>query len=201
LDLSLSALHNIVNAGTISSAGNLNLTAGGSIINASSTGAIPLIQAMNNINLSTGNLVNSGTIASSFGNINITSQMVQNIAINNVGGVLQALQGAINVRDSAFTGAANLSMTGGDFLARELNLYSGQGDVTVDVERVEGTVNIYANEAHVTSASDSLALGTIKLDGDPTFINSTGDITITGLVSFAEKIAIIANGNITASGP
>ena len=52
LHLRLNALGDILNAGTISSSGNLTAYAGGSIVNslpAGATGANPIIQAANNI--------------------------------------------------------------------------------------------------------------------------------------------------------
>ena len=80
LNLSLTALQNISNAGTISSSGNLNLLAGGSIINAlpaGITGATPVMQAANNLNLvsQAGNIVNAGLMSSLSSNINISSQL------------------------------------------------------------------------------------------------------------------------------
>src|SRR5262249_3331298 len=180
LNLSLSALHDIVNSGTISSAGNLTLTAGGSIVNAlptGVTGAAPLLQAANSINLFTSNLVNSGIIAASTGNINIAS--VQNIAMSNVGGQLQAIMGSINVRDALFTGKSDLTMLGGDFLSRELNLYSGCGSILADVGNVTGVVNVYGHEAHVATSTPDFMLGEFVLTGDPVFANKAGDLTIT----------------------
>lgn len=119
LSLILNAVQNIVNAGTISSAANLTMNAGGSIINqlpAGATGPSPVIQAMNNVNLNTANLINAGTIASLASNINIAA-LTANIAVNNVGGQLKAMNGAINARDSHFTGKNDFSLLGGDLLA------------------------------------------------------------------------------------
>ncbi len=201
LDLTLAAVQNLVNAGRIESAGNLTATAGGSIVNAlpaGATGALPVMQAMNAVNLVSANITNSGQITSLVNNINVTTQMVQNIAINNIGGQLQALHGAINVRDASFTDSASLSLIGGDFLSHELNLYSGMGSVTVDAGNVLGTLNISGGATHVRTESDTLSLGHICLAGDPTFYN-TGDILITDTVTATENLAILAEGNITAT--
>ncbi len=203
LNLTLTALQNIVNAGTISSAGNLTLSAGGSIVNAlpaGVTGPSPVLQAMNNINLFTANLVNSGTIAAAVGNINVASQMAQNIAINNVGGQLQALAGAINVRDALFGSKFDLTMLGGDFLANQLNLYSGTGHVLADVNSISGVTNVYGHEAHITTTSGTFSVGTIALTGDPVFANKTGDLLIVGDLTFpGQDLAFLAGGSISAN--
>jgi hypothetical protein len=134
LNLQLNALNNIVNSGSIISSGSLTACAGGSIINALPTGlsgASPLMQAVNNINLisQSGNLVNSGLITSQLNNINILSGINEHMSINNQAGVLQALNGLVNVRDLTFADKKHLVFWGGDVLASELNLYSGTGIV------------------------------------------------------------------------
>ncbi|MBX9770660.1 MAG: S8 family serine peptidase, partial [Candidatus Obscuribacterales bacterium] len=55
--LSFSAINNIVNSGTISSAGNLAMQAGGSITNSG------ILSAIQNINMTAASIMNSGTIA------------------------------------------------------------------------------------------------------------------------------------------
>ncbi len=119
LDLSLSAVQNIINAGTISSSRTLNLNAGGSIVNAMASGvsgSTPALFAQSGINIFTGsgNITNAGLIAAASGNINIASILSSNIAINNLGGTIQALAGAINIRDSSYASQANLSINGGN---------------------------------------------------------------------------------------
>jgi len=203
LSLSISALNDIVNAGTLSSGGKLTLTAGGSIVNALPSGVTamkPVMQANSDVNLAAANIVNSGQIASLFNNINITTQTVQDIAVNNTGGLLQALSGAISFREPNFAGNANISLIGGDFLSKTLKLYSGDGMVNVNVGQVSGTLNIQAGESHVTADSKVLSLGHNCVSGDPTYYN-TGDIAITDIVTASENVAILAQGNITATTP
>lgn len=204
LNLHLSALKDIINAGTISSAGDLTLEAGASIVNQAT------MMAAQNVNVASaiGSIVNSGSINALAGNININSlvssqlasQVLENISVNNSGGMLQALAGAINVRDVLYSGAGNLAIRGGDLLARQLNLFSGQGTIDLTVGRLDGELNIAARASHVTAATDTLTIGSAKLDGDPAFINSSGGILINGLVTASESLAILANGDITASG-
>jgi hypothetical protein len=201
LDLTLNALQNIINAGTIRSSGALSLNAGGSIINAlpaGITGPSPVMQAMTNLNLSSaiGNITNSG-IMSAMSNINVIAQATRDLTINNVAGQLQAINGSINIRDALFTGKANTRLWGGDVIAKELNMFSGKGIATINVEKLTPLVNITAGEAHVTTASDILRLGSINLSGDPSFFNTAGDVEITSdLIFDGEKLAIVASGNI-----
>ncbi len=206
LNLNLTALQNIVNAGTISSSGSLTASAGGSIINAlpaGVTGARPVMQAVNNITLlsQAGNFVNAGLIAAKTGNINVsTGQIVSNILMNNAGGTLQALNGTIAFRDAGFSALADLTVTGGDFLSKQLDFNSGQGTVTATLGQVTGTMNVSAGQAHMFADTNNLILGNNCITGDPTFVN-TGDISIAGPVTASESLAIIAGGNITATSP
>src|SRR5215470_53890 len=85
LNLTLNAANNVVNAGVISSAGHLNVNAGGSIVNQATMTAVQNVNLMSAV----GSITNSGLIAAIAGNINIATQTAQNIAINNVGGVMQ----------------------------------------------------------------------------------------------------------------
>src|SRR5262249_30038836 len=126
LDLFLSAVQNIVNAGSITSSGNLTARAGGSIINAlpaGVTGPVPVMQAAQNVNLVSNNIVNSGLVASLAGNINAGRQQVANLVFDNAGGKVQALLGSINIRAADFVGKASADLLGGDWFSSELNVF------------------------------------------------------------------------------
>ena len=209
LNLTLNALNNIVNSGTITSSGNLTALAGGSITNALPAGIagnLPVMQALNNLNLqsATGNIVNSGIISSQLNNINILSNITgqtNNLVINNIGGRLEALQGSINIRDALFAEKGHLVLWGGDLLSRELNIYSGQGIVNANVNKLEGAVNIYAGEAHIQASTNELHLNTLALTGDPTFYNTSGGVIISANLTFSgQPLAIVASQDITTSG-
>ena len=202
LDLSLNAVENIVNAGTISSSGALCLSAAAAITNALPTGtsaATPVMSAVGNLNLNTNNLANAGLIRSSGGDINLTAQ-TGNIVVNNTRGTLEALSGVLNVRDASFTEKSNFTLTGGDILSKAINAFSGCGTVDIDAHDITGLVNINAGVAHVTAETPRLSLGNITLSGDPTFYNSAGDVVISSdLVFVAAPLAIVASGNILSS--
>lgn len=202
LSLVLSATNNIYNAGTIASSADLTLSAGGTITNASTASITAVMQAANNINLLNSFITNSGVISAQTGNLNIASVMAENIVVNNIAGRLEAALGAINIRDAAFSEKNHTLLWGGDIAAEVLNIHSGSGIVNVNVHDLLGLTNIYAGEAHVHAATNSLNLGTIELSGDPTFYNTLGDVTINSpLVFSGAPLAIVAKGDIiTASG-
>ena len=207
-NLSVTTQSDVDNGGTISSSGTLSVTAGGTINNIPSTtgsagGVQPTMKSQGDLSLVTGSgtINNSGVINSSKGNINISASLPQtDISINASNGSFQALNGAINVRDASYTGAGNLSLSGGDYQSSAMNLYSGSGNVNTNVNSISGLLGINANAAHTTVATGALNLGTMNLKGDPTFYNTDGNITIGGNISVGEALSIVASGNILSTG-
>ncbi len=205
LSLSLNAANQIVNAGTISSAANLSISAA-SIVN---TG---VINASQNLNISSqlGNIVNSGVISASAGNLNISSMASQNLIINNLNGLLQSVLGNINISTAATADTLeklNIGLSGGDLIAKELNFRALNGTVDISTEKLEGLLNITGCAAHVQANTSNLNLGQINLSGDPTFYNTGGSINISSninlspvtFVSAPVALAIVASGDVTAS--
>ena len=175
VNLNLSADDTLTNSGTITASGSLNLASGSGAFN------------------------NTGLLNSLSGNVNFVAPVAANVVINGAGGSVQALKGDINVRDAAYTGAGNITLSGGDYLSRNLNLFSGSGNIDGSVGQLTGALNTVAGADHLTAATDNLVLGKNTVSGDPTFVNSSGNIEIDGLNTFGEDVAIIANGNITAN--
>ncbi|MBX9572653.1 MAG: hypothetical protein K2X77_27405 [Candidatus Obscuribacterales bacterium] len=205
LGLNLTARNNLVNAGTITTSGNLNISAGGSIINAipqGTTGPQPLMQATGNLNLlsGSGSVVNAGLISSLNGSINVSTQAANHLNVLGSNGTFQARNGNIDFRDSAYTGTALTTLTGGNYFSRSLNFFGGNGEVGVSVGQVSGMLTTAAQIAHVKADTDLLVLGKQCLTGDPTYAN-TGDIEIAGpiTISGGAPLAIIAGGNIIST--
>lgn len=222
LSLTLMAVNDIVNMGTISSAGNLSMAAGGSIINALPSGvngALPVMQAVNNLNVLASSVTNAGTMAALTGNINIanpslyTATLAQAvnanlssvlgsvINVNNTGGVLQALNGTVAIGGSTLGSNSSLSVSGGDVLSQVLDLNGGAGSVTAYFDNITGTTNLTGGTAWLGSNSDTMILGNLKVDGDPTFFNNLGSIFLSGNISAAQKISIVSNQDIVGIGP
>ena len=173
-DLSLSAVGDIVNNGTITSSGSLGLQAGSGIIR------------------------NAGLMSAVQGSVSVTDDM-RNVVFDNSGGTVQAVNGCINIHTGAFTGNGNITLKGGDWISQNLNLNAGGGDVLAAVNNVNGQVNTQAGSEHLLTSAPNLVLGSNTITGDPTFVNSGGNIVINGTVgNSTEAIAIIAAGNITA---
>jgi hypothetical protein len=203
LNLVLNTIQNVMNAGIISSAGNLSINAGGSIINslpAGVTGVSPVMSAVNNLNLfsGAGQIINSGTMAAMAGNVNLNTLATNNLIMNNLAGLVTAQAGTINFRDSLLTNKVDLSVSGGNWIARELNLFSGHGAINANFGDVKGIVNTQAGEIHVLSQSDNLVLGHILATGDPTYYN-IGNIQLTSDVSVGQFLGILATGHITST--
>ncbi len=190
LHLNLNVLENIVNQGTISSSGNLVLTAGGSIVNSgssvnagtSSVGAhaVPVISASGNLSLysQSGSITNSGLVQAMQGNITLGSQSTSDLTVNGTKGTFSALNGAINLRDASYSGAANTTLSGGNYLSQQLNLNGGTGSVAMDADQVSGVVNTYAGSAHLNANTADLQIGAFQVSGDPTVSNNSGNVDL-----------------------
>ena len=164
-------------------------------------GSQGLISTPGNLNLisRSGDITNNGTITSGHGSIDITAPKTTDININSNDGTFAANNGNINIRDTSYTGTANINLNGGNYLSQNLNLYSGSGSITANIGEITGNLNTKAAlSEHLLANTVNLNLGNNTINGDPTFV-STGNITITGSNTFTENVAIIAEGNITAA--
>jgi hypothetical protein len=175
-DLNISVIDAVRNAGTISSSGNLSIYAG------------------------SGNIANEGLIIASR-DVNFSAASANSLNINNAGGTIAAYNGTINVRELSYAGSANITLNGGDFISKTLNLYGGTSVVSAAVNAVSGVVNIHAKETHFQAATDTLSFGTLNLCGDPTFYNTTGSIIMNNLpATFGASLAIIAAKDVIITG-
>ena len=218
LSLALVASENIVNDGTITSAGNLTALAGGSITNAPGAGAPSgeaSVQAVAELNLLSASVANQGVVSSTAGDVDIAvpsmyasaaapfgsgslpGVLPQNININNSSGTMRALEGTINFGGAELGQSARLDLTGGGLAALAINVQAGKGAIEADVNDVAGAVNVSGGSAHFTSDSSVLDLGSLDVAGDPTFFNM-GDIEITGDIMATQSLAILATGSIFA---
>ena len=221
LSLSLIASDSIFNAGTISSAGHLNLVAGNQIVNSVPAGATgqSLMAALGNVNLATQSLVNSGTIQAG-ANINVSEQVVRNadlaalmstsagqsseaaallsdvhnLLVDNTGGVLKALGGAITFDHAHAAKGDLLWFSGGDLLSQVVNADAGAGQLALNVNNLTGTLNIRAGSAVAGSLSD-LKIGSTNVLGDPTYFSAMS-LTVPALDLQGEGISLFAGQNV-----
>ncbi len=204
--ITLSASGVVSTSGTISSGSVLNVAAP-TITNtpvsggASGSHNTPTMSAAQNVNLETQSLTNAGLISSASGNVNFSNGGGNNnININGTGGTVQAAKGDINFNESGYNGNGNVTINGGNYLSKEVNFNVGTGAINANVDQLTGIVNGTAGSSHITAATDNLDLGTICVSGDPTYYNTKGNITITGVLKGDPDLAIVASGDIIANG-
>lgn len=198
VDLKLRADENLVNRGEISSSGNLTLSAK-VVSNEDGRRSTATISAARDISIETSSLNNTGKISAGQ-NIGITAGAFDangSIAINNTGGSIEALTGSITVGDINNVAKANTSLVGGNWLSQALNLYSGDGALTVDVADITGGVTARTGTANIVSEGETLIIKSLHTSGDPT-IKSTGNLVIDDdIITDGGPLALLARGNIT----
>lgn len=192
VDLTLDASRNFRNEGTIVSSEGLTITAG----SVSNKGTMT---ATTTLSLNSGSVNNSGLIQSTGGDLHLNGLASADLIVKNVGGTLSAVNGAVNLRDAAFDGTFNSTISGGDLFSREVNVNAGAGTANVNVGKLTGIVNETGANAHVYAETDLLSIGSVCLTGDPTYYNSTGSIAITGNISVPDAVTIVASGDITSA--
>jgi len=173
VDLVLKAEHSISNLGTISGSTNIELNAS--------------------------TIVNHGSVSSETGSITLSAN--EALTIDNRGGTLKAMNGAVNLRDRSFNEEFATYIVGGDLISKEVNVFTGQGTADIYVDELTGTLNQKGLASHVFAKTEVLTLGKICLDGDPTYQNSTGSIVINGNITVGEALTLIADADITNSIP
>ncbi len=206
---------NLANYGDIVFSGSGNLTAN-NILNESgaqisANGVLGLtthelineggIYGSNGVNINASFIYNSATVEAGLGSINIASVNALDIT-GAQNSVFEATNGNINVDVSANSLASGMNLAFGNYLSNELNLNAGSGYIQGSTGNVTGQININADSAHLASAAKDMLLGNDLVKGDPTYVNTAGNITINGAVtSTGANLAIIASGNINvASG-
>jgi hypothetical protein len=193
VNLGLHASNSFSNDGTIAAYGDLNISAGQSFSNNAGN-----ISATKNATIAAPNMVNSGRIESSNANVTLTTAAPSVLTIDNRNGVVAALNGVINLRETSYNDSFNTTMVGGDVLSKEFNVNAGQGTADIDVNELTGKLNQTGLASHVAANTAVLSLGNICLTGDPTYKN-VGDISLDGDITVGEALTIVATGDITNS--
>lgn len=228
LNLNITAVNQINNAGIISSAGNLNVSAGGGLINAPTNGISPptmptmqaagtatfqatslvnrgLLTSLNaGLNINTSNLTNAGTIQALAGSVLVKGQTMD-LNIDNTLGLIAARDNLTFLTQPGVEGRyATLTSGGGVFSAKDVSFTTKSGQLAVAADRIDGNVHIRSGTAALGVMGGDLNMTTLELTGDPIFYNAGGNLNLalangTTSSSGGDFVAL-ATGNITATG-
>jgi adhesin HecA-like repeat protein len=217
-NLSLSAIHDLINAGTISSAGALSLTAGGSINNSGTTQSVgsmamqansivnagTLSSLQGNIAMTTAALTNTGSILATLGNVSVASP-TSSLLVDSTGGTITA-GGDIDFSTIAAAAGTtgSLNLTGGTLAANDISFESPGGNINVAADSISGPVSVTGCSASVGTNQGSLNIDYANLSGDPIFYASGGSLDLTGpltggFVTNGADFVALASGNIVAN--
>jgi len=186
----LNALTSFSNSGSVSSAGNLTINAP-VVYNVGYAGSLATITSAKNVNINTQTLDNTGVIAALTGNVNVASNSGLNVVGG--GGTISAVNGNINMSATD----ADLNIDGGNLYSQQVNLATGKGNITADMEDVTGVVNASGCDIKMSAATDAFKTGAVNATGDPLIVNSAGDVQISApIISAGAPISIVASGNI-----
>lgn len=219
----LNAVNNIVNTGTISSAGSLNMVAGNQIINSSLNNSVlanisavrdvnmiaanitnsgQIASALANINVMTNNLMNSGLLNSARGDISISNLITNVLDVNNVGGIIRA-QDSLDFLNSSRSTASKILIEGGILDAERISFTDRRGLVSVDVADISSNVSFTARNVvlNVAEGTDGLNLSGLNRSRSVELsYNGSGNITSSGFRTRGNDINIVTSGNINVTG-
>jgi hypothetical protein len=212
LNLVLQALHNITNYGTISSAGNLSLIAGGSITNslaAGMRGPSPVMQAMQNLNLQANTIVNTGVLASQLANVNAVTSTLNNqglmkaacgnidikgilngaLKINNARGEIICrdnivMEALANLNnDCPIINKAVLSVLGGSLKAgKNILANAPDGGIRIECDTISGQISARGSEATIGVNHGDLNICSLEMTGDPVIYNRYDNLVLTSSI-------------------
>ena len=219
----LNAINNIVNTGTISSAGSLNMVAGNQIINSSLNNSVlanisavrdvnmiaanitnsgQIASALANVNVMTSNLINAGLLQSTRGDINISNLVTNVLDVNNIGGIIRA-QDTLEFLNSSRSTASKILLEGGVLDAANITFTDRRGLVAVDVADISSNVSFTARNVilNVCEGSDGLNLSGLNRSRSVELsYNGIGDVNTTGFRTRGADVSIVTTGSISVTG-
>jgi len=134
IDLTLDAAGNLNNDGTIISSAGLTLVAGNAINNGGT------ISAKNDVSVLSSKVNNiKGQITSTTGNVNLEGTSDAALIVNNHGGTISAVNGAINARDAAYGGGYEVNADIESIDSIELVTESAKGKIAFAADVVVRT--------------------------------------------------------------
>ncbi len=176
-------------SGRINSCGVLTITTN-SLINEGR------INSFSGVNLNSSIIYNNGSIETNNGNINIASIGGIEITGTNTS-IIEAYNGNINLDVNSPNSGNSINLTSGNYLSKDLFLNNKTGSIQASTANIAGQININAQNTIFVTNSEKMMLGNAYVKGDPTYVNTGGDITLNGtLTSNGANLTIIASGNI-----
>ncbi len=179
---------------TVGSSPRFLLSAG--TLSIASTGQLISQTPRNSIIATTGNIANAGLISVPHGSITFGAPDSVDLVFNNAGGRVEAPNGSISFRSPSTSTTALTSITGGTLAAQNINVFGGKGHVDVNLNRIDGTLNVAACTADVLTKTGTLTFGKLNVTGDPVIQNAGGDVLLTQNVKATADLAILASGSI-----
>lgn len=198
IDLTLAATQNILNYGTITSSGALNIRAEAVSNVLSGSGPAPIMQAFGSLdvrafalsnqgivnsvtgttNLICDKLSNSGVIQSVLGALNISSLTGGLLEINNSAGRILANE-SLNITALAGANKPDLFVIGGVLQAANIDLVAVCGEVHAYTDEFRGPVNLTASDGYVSANQGNLQFAALNLTADPIFsLHGGGTLTL-----------------------
>ncbi len=216
----------IINSGSISAVGNINVS---NVLNAQIASTLQQSASVQTI---LSNVLNASL------NSATSSQLLANTSsvltsIDNTGGLISSATGNINIGVDAVTSisttiqdtsagfiaisneggqilapvgsinvgsartSTNIELSGGEVQALSINFTAPSGIIDSHADRYIGIINASADAAYIGAASGQLDLGIICLKGDPYYYNDKGSVVLHGTLTANERISIYSAGSIT----
>jgi hypothetical protein len=212
LNLSLSAISQIINQGQISSSGNLMLSSTNGIQNSGGAGSV--LQAAGTLTVVTPSLINSGVIAagsnivmntnainntnliqSTGGAINITNLTGNTLSIQNDNGTISA-QSALTIAAAGGTGS-NLSVTGGVLAGSNALFAAGSGTASINVTDLPNNVAINAGQSSLGVSAGTNGLSLAPMSGLSSLAyTGSGDVSFYQVSTGGGNVNVNTTGNI-----
>ncbi|MBX9724504.1 MAG: hypothetical protein K2X81_24050 [Candidatus Obscuribacterales bacterium] len=223
LNLTLNAINNISNFGSITSSGSLNMIAGNQIINSNVASAAlanisavnnismiaphidnsgQIVSALNNIRIQSANLVNSGLLDSVKGNISISNLVQKVLDINNVGGLIEA-KNTLTISNRSTSTLSAINFEGGILEASKIRFVDRKGSVFVALDDISNKVAFTAQHVglDVSNGSGGLTLTGLNKSADVSLsFNGSGNVTSTGFNTLGQDVVINTTGAIKLTG-
>ncbi len=148
-----------------------------------------------NVTINSSNVFNSATIEAGYGNINIIGLNDLNLSGSSYSQLI-AYNGNINI-----SSLSNIDLYKGNFISHNLNFLASNGYVNGLTDNVTGQINTISNSSNLVTSSFDMLIGNSNIKADPTYVNTSGDISLNGgIVTNGNNLAIIASGNVNISG-